>query len=73
MMLSLLNWDGNGYPFYALCSFMIILIKDHTDYSEHGEPPRKTVQPQGIWLCLGWVISDSSVGMTLPDKGKGER
>jgi hypothetical protein len=24
--------------------------------SEHGEPPRKIVQPQSIWLCLSQLI-----------------
>jgi hypothetical protein len=34
-------------------------------------PPRKTVQPQDIWLCLGLIISELGVRYALPDKGWG--
>jgi hypothetical protein len=34
-------------------------------------PPRKTVQPQEIWLCLGLVIRELGVRYALPDKGWG--
>jgi hypothetical protein len=32
-------------------------------------PPRKTVLPQDIWLCLGLLISELGVRYALPDKG----
>jgi hypothetical protein len=32
-------------------------------------PPRKTVQPQDIWLCLGLIIGELGVRYALPDKG----
>jgi hypothetical protein len=56
----------------SLCYISGSLIQDHMLNQNMEGPPRKTVQPQGIWLYIGWVIRDS-VGMTLPDKGKGER
>jgi hypothetical protein len=34
-------------------------------------PPRKTVQPQDIWLCLGLIIRELGVRYALPDKGWG--
>jgi hypothetical protein len=34
-------------------------------------PPRKTVQPQDIWLYLGLIISELGVRYALPDKGWG--
>jgi hypothetical protein len=34
-------------------------------------PPRKTVQPQDIWLCLALIISELGAGYALPDKGWG--
>jgi hypothetical protein len=34
-------------------------------------PPRKTVQPQDIWLCLGLLICELGVRYALPDKGWG--
>jgi hypothetical protein len=34
-------------------------------------PPRKTVQPQDIWLCLGLLISEPGVRYALPDEGWG--
>jgi hypothetical protein len=34
-------------------------------------PPRKTVLPQDIWLCLGLLISELGVRYALPDKGWG--
>jgi hypothetical protein len=34
-------------------------------------PPRKTVQPQDKWLCLGLIISELGVRYALPDKGWG--
>jgi hypothetical protein len=36
-------------------------------------PPRKTVQPQDIWLCLGLLISELGVRYPLPDKVVGWR
>jgi hypothetical protein len=39
--------------------------------SEHGEPPRKTVLPEDIWLCLGLLISELGDRYALPDKGWG--
>jgi hypothetical protein len=40
-------------------------------YSKHGESPRKTVQPQEIWLCLGWLTRKLGVRKVLPEKGWG--
>jgi hypothetical protein len=34
-------------------------------------PPRKTVLPQDIWLCLVLLISELGVRYALPDKGWG--
>jgi hypothetical protein len=34
-------------------------------------PPRTTVQPQDIWLCIGLLISELGVRYALPDKGCG--
>jgi hypothetical protein len=34
-------------------------------------PPRKTVQPQDIWLCLGLIIRELGVRYDLLDKGWG--
>jgi hypothetical protein len=34
-------------------------------------PPRKTVLPQDIWLCLGLLISELDVRYALPDMGWG--
>jgi hypothetical protein len=34
-------------------------------------PPRKIVQPQDIWLCLGLLINELGVRYALPDKGWG--
>jgi hypothetical protein len=34
-------------------------------------PPRKTVQPQDIRLCLGLIIRELGVRYALPDKGWG--
>jgi hypothetical protein len=34
-------------------------------------PPRKIVQPQDIWLCLGLIIRELRVRYALPDKGWG--
>jgi hypothetical protein len=34
-------------------------------------PPRKTVQPQDIWLSLDLIISELGVRYALPDKGWG--
>jgi hypothetical protein len=34
-------------------------------------PPRKTEQPQDIWLCLGLIIRELGVRYALPDKGWG--
>jgi hypothetical protein len=34
-------------------------------------PPRKTVQPQDIWLCLGLIISELGVRYALLDRGWG--
>jgi hypothetical protein len=34
-------------------------------------PPRKIVQPQDIWLCLGLLISELGARYALPDKGWG--
>jgi hypothetical protein len=31
-------------------------------------PPRKTVQPQDIWLCLGLIIRELGARYALPDK-----
>jgi hypothetical protein len=32
-------------------------------------PPRKTVQPQDLWLCLGQLIRNLSVWYALPERG----
>jgi hypothetical protein len=32
-------------------------------------PPRKIVQPQHIWLCLGIVIRELGVRYALPERG----
>jgi hypothetical protein len=34
-------------------------------------PPRKTVQPQDICLCLGLVIRELGVRYALPERGWG--
>jgi hypothetical protein len=34
-------------------------------------PPRKTVQPQDIWLCLGSLIRNFSMWYVLPERGCG--
>jgi hypothetical protein len=34
-------------------------------------PPRKTEQPQDIWLYLGLIIRELGVRYALPDKGWG--
>jgi hypothetical protein len=34
-------------------------------------PPRKTKQPQDIWLCLDIIIGELGVRYALPDKGWG--
>jgi hypothetical protein len=55
-------------------TFMLYLWMFNTRpyvYSEHGEPPRKTIQPQDLWLCLGLIIRELGVRYALPDKGWG--
>jgi hypothetical protein len=34
-------------------------------------PPRKTVQPQDIWLCLGSLIKNVNMWYVLPERGCG--
>jgi hypothetical protein len=34
-------------------------------------PPRKTIQPQDTWLCLGLIIRELGVRYALPDMGWG--
>jgi hypothetical protein len=34
-------------------------------------PPKNTVQPQDIWLCLGLKTRELGVRYVLPDKGWG--
>ena len=38
---------------------------------EHGEPPRKTVQPQSIWLWLSQLIRCVIVLVTLSERNTG--
>jgi hypothetical protein len=46
-------------------------IQDHMFNRNMEQPPRKTVQPQDIWLCLGLIIRELGVRYALPDKGWG--
>jgi hypothetical protein len=34
-------------------------------------PPKKAVQPQDLWLCLGLIIREQCVRYALPNKGCG--
>jgi hypothetical protein len=47
------------------------LIQDHMINWNMERPPRKTVQPQDIWLCLGLIVRELGVRYALPDKGWG--
>jgi hypothetical protein len=47
------------------------LIQDHMIDRNMERPPRKTVLPQDIWLCLDLLISELGVRYALPDKGWG--
>jgi hypothetical protein len=55
----------------CLCCYSCNARTPYACSSEHGEPPRKTVQPQDIWLCLGLIIRELGVRYALPDKGWG--
>jgi hypothetical protein len=46
-------------------------IQDHMFNWNMERPPRKTVQPQDIWLFLGLIIRELGVRYALPDKGCG--
>jgi hypothetical protein len=49
-----------------------VMQEYHMPVNQNMErPPRKTVQPQDIWLCLGLIISELGVRYALPDKGWG--
>jgi hypothetical protein len=52
-----------------LCYTFGRLIPDHMFNRNMERPPRKTVLPQDIWLCLVLLISEPGVRYALPDKG----
>jgi hypothetical protein len=54
-----------------LCYIFGCLIQDHMFNQNMERPPRTTVQPQDIWLCLGLIIRELGVRYALPDKGWG--
>jgi hypothetical protein len=47
------------------------LIQDHMINRNMERPPRKTVLPQDICLCVGLLISEPGVRYALTDKGWG--
>jgi hypothetical protein len=54
--------------------FIYAIIHVMQEYFMHANrnmqrPPRKTVQSQDIWLCLGLIIRELDVRYALPDKG----
>jgi hypothetical protein len=57
----------------TLCYIFGCLIQDHYALIGTWRTTQENRTTTRHMAQLGWVISDSSVGMTLPDKGKGER
>jgi hypothetical protein len=55
----------------ALLMLYLLLNKITCVNRNMERPPRKIVQPQDIWLCLGLLISELGARYALPDKGWG--
>jgi hypothetical protein len=63
-----MNTYQSGFT-YAI----INIIQEHFMHVNRNmeRPPRKTVQLQDIWLCIGLVIRELGVRYALPGKGRG--
>jgi hypothetical protein len=62
----------NTYQFVFIYVVILVMQEHFMPVNRNMErPPRKTVQPQDIWLCLGLTIRELGVRYALPDKGWG--
>jgi hypothetical protein len=53
---------NNNVKLSLLLLYLRLIQERFICKSEQGEPPRKTVLPQDIWLCLGQVIREVLCG-----------
>jgi hypothetical protein len=56
----------SNHPLPMLYYKMILCINRNME-----RPPRTIVLPQDIWLCLGQLIRNFSMGYALPERGWG--
>jgi hypothetical protein len=62
----------NIYQFGFIYAIIHVMQEHSMPVNRNMErPPRKTVQPQDIWLCFGLIIRKLGVMYALPDKGWG--
>jgi hypothetical protein len=62
----------NTCKYGFICDVIHVMQEHFMPVNRNMErPPRKTVQPQDIWLCLGLLISELGVRYALPDKSWG--
>jgi hypothetical protein len=63
--------NNNDELALPLCYISLVAYYKITMLNQNMEqPPRKTVQPEDIWLCLGQIVRNIDVVAILPERSQ---